>query len=406
MKPKNCPVHPRKIHQYVISAELGSGSFATVYKAFNTKNRRNYAIKIMPKSKLMNEGDTRRFQRELNASSFLRHDNIVAVHDFFWDDNNFYLVQDICNGGDLFHYITKNDHLEEPVAAFLFLQVCKAIEYCHSYNVAHRDLKPENVLIDKFPHVKITDFGLCGYIKDDIKMKTFCGSTAYCSPECLCATEYDGRLSDIWSLGILLFVMVTGDSPWDQNTGKMITQIKNADFNIPPQISDQCRDLITRMVRIDPVDRITIQEIIQHPWMKMADESGLKMPVIKPDDLQKLPPLEGYTLEEIAQMSKEESTVTEEKYGIVSPFERTYQKKIKTSDNEDDEDEYEECDPTNKAPLPMFSFRCNSVENLIKNAHVKKITVPKAQGKSITLQRSRKIHKSTNFLSQTLPPMK
>ncbi|OHT12605.1 CBL-interacting protein kinase 5 [Tritrichomonas foetus] len=394
------PNFPRRLHQYTIGAELGRGSFAAVYKAFNSKNRRSYAIKILPKNNLMSPGDIQRFQREVNASSFLIHDNIVAVHDFFWDDNNFYLIQDLCSGGDLFHYITKKDHLSEEVSAFLFDQICRAIEYCHSFNVAHRDLKPENILIEKFPLVRVTDFGLCGYIEDDIKMTTFCGSTAYCAPECLSKIEYDGRMADIWSLGVILYVMVTGDSPWDNNTGKMIQQIKNADYNLPTNLSDDCRDLISKMIRINPKERITIKEVLEHPFMSLAASSGLKLPIKKPDKnaSAKLPPLDGFSLEEIGKAVKLESTITEERFGIVSPFEGNCEE-----NGEDDEDEYDK--NKNMPPLPSFAIRCQSFENFFTTpSGRKKVMIPKGQARqSFMMQRTK--HRRVVNLNQTLPPM-
>ena len=124
--------------------------------------------------------------------------------------------------GELFDYIVDHDKLDEPTAAIVFQQIVDAIAYCHSFGVAHRDLKPENVLIIKFPHVKIADFGLCGYISAQQMMKTFCGSPCYCSPECLSKLDYDGRKSDIWSLGVLLYTMVTGQIPWNIMNTKMI----------------------------------------------------------------------------------------------------------------------------------------------------------------------------------------
>lgn len=405
------PEFPRLIHQYKIGSELGHGSFAYVYKAFNTKNRRSYAIKILPKKNLVSEKDVQRFQREVNATSFLRHDHIVALHDFFWDESNFYLVQDICPGGDLFSFISKNDHLEEPVAAFLFKQICEGIQYVHSFNVAHRDLKPENILIDKFPMIRITDFGLCGYIEEDFKMTTFCGSTSYCAPECLSRIEYDGKKADLWSLGVILLVMVTGDSPWDKNAAKMISQIKCAGYNMPPpsKISEDCRNLISQLIRVNPHERLPIDEVLKHPWIELSEQADIKLPSKRKlsdpnDNFQGLPPLNGISLSEISKMSKLYSTATEERFGIVSPFE-TYNtaENNYSQKNENDEADYNHFKKRKTKPqaLPNFTFRSQSFENLLKSQSDKKSSIsPKSNTNPRLLQRKKHVN-----MNLTLPPI-
>jgi serine/threonine protein kinase len=188
---------PKEIHDYCIMSELGHGSFARVFKAFNRQNRRNYAVKVFPISNLAREAaGIDRFQREIDSMAHMRHPNLVALHDFFWDESNFYLVIDLCPGGELFNYIIKHDRLNEPLGAVIFKQICEAIAYCHSLGVAHRDLKPENILIDRFPIVKVADFGLCGFVEEDRMMSTFCRSPLYCAPECGAKQEYSGLMSD------------------------------------------------------------------------------------------------------------------------------------------------------------------------------------------------------------------
>ena len=144
--------------------ELGSGAFSTVYKVESSDDDR--------KSNMANDEDIDRFQRELDSMAYLRHPNIVQLHDFFSDADNFYLVLDYCAHGELYDYMVKNGKIQEPTAALLMQQTISAIAYCHSCGVAHRDLKPQNILIDKFPAIKVSDFGLCGYIEDRKLMQT------------------------------------------------------------------------------------------------------------------------------------------------------------------------------------------------------------------------------------------
>jgi serine/threonine protein kinase len=263
---------PSQIKQYSIGEELGHGAFSHVCAATNTETGVAHAIKIVSKSALSTEEDISRFQREIGTMAHLRHPNVVALHDFLSDDENFYLVLDLCPGGELFDYIASHDRLSEPTAALLFQQVISAIAYCHASGVAHRDLKPENVLIVSFPHVKVADFGLCGFLSASQLMRTFCGSPGYCAPECLSRIKYDGRQSDIWSLGILLFTLVTGEHPWTvTNASLMLRQILKAAYTIPAYVSPSCGDLIQSMTKVIPSERITMEGILQHPWLRIGD---------------------------------------------------------------------------------------------------------------------------------------
>ena len=206
---------PKNIRQYILSTLLGEAVFASVYKAFNKQNRKMYAIKVFSKSNLFNQTEKDHFQQEIDTMAIVKHSGIVSLYDFFWDSLNFYMVMDFCPGGSLFTYIVSHGKLDEPLAAYIFRQIVDAICYLHSLGVAHRDLKPENILIDKWPHVLITDFGLCGYFTDNSKMSTFCGSMSYCSPERISRSDYDGCSSDMWSLGVILYILVTGIPPWN-----------------------------------------------------------------------------------------------------------------------------------------------------------------------------------------------
>lgn len=280
------PVPHKNINGYDITNELGKGAYSTVYKC--QKLGQIYAIKIVPKSKIGDEKSLQRFQRELDSMALLNHPNVIHLHDFFIHEDNFCLVMDNCSGGELKNFIIKNDKLNEPTAALIFQQVCQAVAYCHQCGVAHRDLKPENILIDRFPNVKVSDFGLCGYLTDGELMSTFCGSPSYCAPECLFGKEYDGTKSDIWSLGCILFTMVTGTHPWNVlNQGVMVNQIRNAQYVVPDHISPECKDVIESMIKVDPDSRSPLNEILQKPWFKCAQ----KAQVLQRDGLKLLPPI-------------------------------------------------------------------------------------------------------------------
>lgn len=307
-----------KLKSYQFLDQLGAGSFSTVSKVRNLENGNIYACKIVPKSNLYDPGDQNRFQREINAMAFIRHENIVALYDFFWDSKNFYLIIDHCEGGELYEHICKSQKYEEPLAALIFKQIATAVSVCHSYGIAHRDLKPENILIDKFPHIKVSDFGLCGYLTKEIMMQTFCGSPCFCSPECLCRVPYDGRLSDVWSLGVILFFMVTGSHPWSTtNTSVMLHQILKGDYMLPHSLSPELSDLIQGMMQVNPRNRFDMDKVLNHPWLKISNELMTeKYPWMH--QFESNPNVRVVSLKALTKECERMGTVRDS--GIVSPF--------------------------------------------------------------------------------------
>jgi serine/threonine protein kinase len=248
--------------------------------------------------------------------AFIKHPHLVTLHAFFSDDENFYLIMDYCPGGSLHQYIVKNNKLAEPLAAYLFEQIASAVAFCHSHGISHRDLKPENILIGKFPHLKVSDLGLCGVIAQGEMMSTFCGSPCYCAPECLSRLQYDGRLSDVWSLGVVLFAMVTGSVPWTiANTSMMLRQILMANYAIPSYVSPKCRDLIQRMLVKDPSQRISMERVLAHPWMSCAQKCRY---AFAGGGLPARPPSPSWSFaERVAEVAKNSPKV---EGGIISPF--------------------------------------------------------------------------------------
>jgi serine/threonine protein kinase len=309
---------PQRINNYEIGKQIGSGSFSQVYRCINTVNHAEFAMKIFPKSNLSEPGDLDRFQREVNIMAYLKHDNLVALHDFFWDDTNFYLAIDLCPGGDLFTYLIENSCIDETTAAIVFYQIVSAIEYCHSCSIAHRDIKPENILITRFPHIKVADFGLTGLIHQGTLLDTFCGSPCYLPPECLAGKKYDGRKSDVWSLAVVLYAMTTGAFPWhSENLPRMVQQIRRGDFSISDLLSPSCRDLVESMLKVNPDDRLDINEVLAHPWLKQAKHSRLVRSNGR-SCADSLPAARRLSMEDVGEKLARESKLSSS--GIVSPF--------------------------------------------------------------------------------------
>ena len=307
------------IGKYRIMQKLGTGAFAQVYKAENTETKEIFAIKVFPKTNLERDDDVERFQREIDTMAILKHENVVSMHDFFTDRDNFFLVIDFCQNGDLMDYISKNKKIVEPTAALIFEQIVSGIAYCHSFGVAHRDLKPENVLFEKFPHVKVCDFGLCGYINSTKLMSTFCGSPCYSAPECLYHHEYDGQKSDIWSLGVILFLMVTGTHPWNvHNINLMMKDIVSCNYKVPNDVSRECKDLIEKILVYEPTQRLPLDQILKHPWLKNAAKAKIYQNTGRKHTLPPLPPIQPKKVKDIAEASRANGAEVEK--GIVAPI--------------------------------------------------------------------------------------
>ena len=172
-------------------------------------------------------------------------------------------------GGELYDFIVQNGKLSESQARLIFQQLIHALAYCHHHGVAHRDIKPENILLDEQNNIKLGDFGLSNYFHDGRFLKTKCGSLNYAAPELLDGKIYCGPEIDVWSAGVVLFILVTGCLPFDDDHIPALTQkIKKAEFSVPYTVSALCKDLIMRMLTSDPITRITTNQIQHHPWFE------------------------------------------------------------------------------------------------------------------------------------------
>jgi serine/threonine protein kinase len=269
--PRLRPVAPSRIGPYSIGRHIGSGSFADVYCATRQFSAETVAVKVLPKSNLRSQPDIDRCQREIDAMFFLDFPHVVRLRDFLEDDAAFYLVMEHCGGRNLLQYLEQRGPLSEPVAALLFKQIAAAVAFCHLRGIAHRDLKLENILITEFPMVKLTDFGLCGFVERAAPMRTVCGSMCYCAPETFGDVGYDGKIADIWSLGVVLYVLVCRRYPWAvANQAQLRDAIVRADVAIPDDVSGSCRDLLRGLLTRDPARRITLPAILRHRWLAIG----------------------------------------------------------------------------------------------------------------------------------------
>ncbi|CAD8170425.1 unnamed protein product [Paramecium octaurelia] len=259
---------------YIIDKDLGQGTFSKVKLGIHKLTGEKVAIKIIDKTK-QQESDYVRIHREISILRKLRHPNVVQLFEIVESDTKLYIVTEYASGGELFDHIVRNKRLEEREAARLFIQLIHAVTYIHDHQVVHRDLKPENVLLNEGT-LKVVDFGLSSTYQPGQKLKTPCGSPCYAAPEMLQGLSYDGLFTDIWSSGIILYAMICGCVPFeDQNTKRLYEKIKTSDFHLPKHVSLQAGDLLKKLLMKDPQQRITLQEIKNHDFIKFAGQYSI-----------------------------------------------------------------------------------------------------------------------------------
>lgn len=260
---------------YDLDKTLGRGHFAVVKLARHVFTGEKVAVKVIDKTKLDPVARGHLFQ-EVRCMKMVQHPNVVRLYEVIDTATKLYLILELGDGGDMYDCIMKHDGgLTEEVAKCYFAQIVHAISYCHRLHVVHRDLKPENVVFfEKQGVVKLTDFGFSNRFQPGKKLNTSCGSLAYSAPEILLGDEYDAPAVDIWSLGVILFMLVCGQPPFQEaNDSETLTMIMDCKYTVPPHISHACRDLIGHMLQRDPKKRATLEEIGGHEWLQGVDPS-------------------------------------------------------------------------------------------------------------------------------------
>jgi 5'-AMP-activated protein kinase catalytic alpha subunit len=257
--------------RYEIGKLLGHGTFAKVYHARNVKTNESVAIKVIDKEKILKVGLMAHIKREISILRRVRHPNIVQLFEVMATKAKIYFVMEYVRGGELFNKVAKG-RLKEEVARRYFQQLISAVSFCHARGVFHRDLKPENLLLDENGNLKVSDFGLSAVpdqIRQDGLFHTFCGTPAYVAPEVLAKKGYDAAKVDIWSCGIVLFVLMAGYLPFqDQNIMVMYKKIYKGEFRCPRWFSSELVRLLSKLLDTNPVTRITIPEIMENRWFK------------------------------------------------------------------------------------------------------------------------------------------
>lgn len=259
--------------KYEVGRLLGYGAFAKVYHARDVRTEQSVAIKAINKQRILKGGLAANVKREISIMRRLRHPNIVRLLEVLANTKKIYFVLEFAKGGELFAKVARS-RFSENLSRRYFQQLISAVGYCHSRGVYHRDLKPENLLLDENWNLKVTDFGLSALteqIRPDGLLHTLCGTPAYVAPEILLKKGYDGAKVDIWSCGIILFVLNAGYLPFnDSNLMALYRKIYNGEFRVPKWTSPDLKRLLSRLLDTNPQTRISVDEIINDPWFKIG----------------------------------------------------------------------------------------------------------------------------------------
>jgi len=258
-----------QIGQFILGKNLGIGAFGKVKLATHVVTGHKVAVKILNKAKIKQLGMEEKVQREINILHLCTHPHIIRLYEVIDTPTDIFLVNEYVSGGELFDYIVSKGRLSADEARNFFHQIISGVEYCHFQKIVHRDLKPENLLLDANLNIKIADFGLSNLMRDGDFLRTSCGSPNYAAPEVISGHLYAGPEVDVWSCGVILYALLCGSLPFDdESIPNLFKKIKSGMYSLPTHLSQLAKNLIPRMLEVDPMKRITIPEIRLHPWFQ------------------------------------------------------------------------------------------------------------------------------------------
>uniref|UniRef100_A0A7S1B3M6 non-specific serine/threonine protein kinase n=1 Tax=Corethron hystrix TaxID=216773 RepID=A0A7S1B3M6_9STRA len=260
---------PVQIGQFILGKNLGIGAFGKVKLATHAITGHKVAVKILNKAKIKQLSMEEKVQREINILHLCTHPHIIRLYEVIDTPTDIFLVIEYVSEGELFDYIVTKGRLSADEARNFFHQIVSGVEYCHFQKIVHRDLKPENLLLDANFNIKIADFGLSNLMRDGDFLRTSCGSPNYAAPEVISGHLYAGPEVDVWSCGVILYALLCGSLPFDdESIPNLFKKIKSGMYSLPSHLSQLARNLIPRMLEVDPMKRITIPEIRLHPWFQ------------------------------------------------------------------------------------------------------------------------------------------
>uniref|UniRef100_A0A7N8Y1R5 MAP/microtubule affinity-regulating kinase 3 n=1 Tax=Mastacembelus armatus TaxID=205130 RepID=A0A7N8Y1R5_9TELE len=271
------------IGNYRLLKTIGKGNFAKVKLARHVLTGREVAVKIIDKTQL-NPTSLQKLFREVRIMKILNHPNIVKLFEVIETEKTLYLVMEYASGGEVFDYLVAHGRMKEKEARSKFRQIVSAVQYCHQRRIVHRDLKAENLLLDADMNIKIADFGFSNEFTLGSKLDTFCGSPPYAAPELFQGKKYDGPEVDVWSLGVILYTLVSGSLPFDgQNLKELRERVLRGKYRIPFYMSTDCENLLKKLLVLNPVKRGSLEQIMKDHWMNVGHEDEELKPYIEPE---------------------------------------------------------------------------------------------------------------------------
>ncbi|KAK9697844.1 hypothetical protein RND81_08G065000 [Saponaria officinalis] len=258
----------RRVGKYELGRTIGEGTFAKVKFAVNSDTGESVAVKVLAKSTILKHRMVDQIKREISIMKIVRHPYIVGLHEVLASRSKIYIVLEFVPGGELFDKIVHKGKLSEMASRKYFQQLIDAVSHCHSKGIYHRDLKPENLLLDVHGNLKISDFGLSALPQQGVDLlHTTCGTPNYVAPEILNGQGYDGAAADIWSCGVILYVLIAGYLPFEEtDLPSLYRKINSATFSCPFWFSPGAKSLIDKILDPNPKTRITIEGIRSDPW--------------------------------------------------------------------------------------------------------------------------------------------
>ncbi|XP_008574621.1 PREDICTED: MAP/microtubule affinity-regulating kinase 3 isoform X10 [Galeopterus variegatus] len=316
----SCADEQPHIGNYRLLKTIGKGNFAKVKLARHILTGREVAIKIIDKTQL-NPTSLQKLFREVRIMKILNHPNIVKLFEVIETEKTLYLIMEYASGGEVFDYLVAHGRMKEKEARAKFRQIVSAVQYCHQKRIVHRDLKAENLLLDADMNIKIADFGFSNEFTVGSKLDTFCGSPPYAAPELFQGKKYDGPEVDVWSLGVILYTLVSGSLPFDgQNLKELRERVLRGKYRIPFYMSTDCENLLKRFLVLNPIKRGTLEQIMKDRWINAGHEEDELKPFVEPElDISDQKRIDimvgmGYSQEEIqeslSKMKYDEITAT------------------------------------------------------------------------------------------------
>lgn len=258
-----------RIGHYTLGATLGVGTFGKVKIGEHQLTKHKVAVKILNRQKIKSLDVVGKIRREIQNLKLFRHPHIIKLYQVISTPTDIFMIMEYVSGGELFDYIVKRGKLREHEARRFFQQIISGVDYCHRHMIVHRDLKPENLLLDHNLHVKIADFGLSNMMMDGEFLRTSCGSPNYAAPEVISGKLYAGPEVDIWSCGVILYALLCGTLPFDdEHVPTLFKKIKSGIFPIPEYLNKSVVSMLCHMLQVDPMKRATIEDIKKHEWFQ------------------------------------------------------------------------------------------------------------------------------------------